>query len=94
MKKYIIFSFILILSACSVKQNVVKSASILPLEINKMAEGIEIEIVDLESLDSINIVVNKTHDLPSDYEPEDLILPEVSTTKNLYIRVVIHEDLK
>ena len=94
MKKYIIFSFILILSACSVKQNVVKSASILPLEINKMAEGIEIEIVDLESLDSINIVVNKTHDLPSDYEPEDLILPEVSTTKKLYIREVIHEDLK
>ena len=59
-----------------------------------MAEGIEIEIVDLESLDSINIVVNKTHDLPSDYEPEDLILPEVSTTKKLYIREVIHEDLK
>ena len=93
-KKYFIFALILILSACSTKHDVVKSASVYPVEVNKMAEGIEIDIVDLESLDSINIVVNKTHDLPSDYEPEDLILPEVSTTKKLYIREVIHEDLK
>ncbi len=82
------------LSGCISKEETLKVSSIHPVNIKEMADGIEIDIVDLESLDSINIVVNKTHDLPSDYEPEDLILPDVSTTKKLYVREVIHDDLK
>ena len=93
-KKYVILCIILILSGCISKEETMKVASVHPIEIKEMADGIEIDIVDLESLDSINIVVNKTHDLPSDYEPEDLILPDVSTTKKLYVREIIHEDLK
>lgn len=93
-KKYLIIAMILMLSACTTNQETATTASLHPFDINKIAESIEIDIVDLESLDSINIVVNKTHDLPSDYEPEDLILPDVSTTKKLYIREIIHADLK
>jgi len=37
--------------------------------------------IDLISLDSINILINKTHPLPSDYVPEDMIKPNVICKK-------------
>ena len=92
MKKLIILMFVVMLFSCADK-NDIKTASIQNFNINEKASLIEIDIVDLESLDSINILVNKTHDLPEDYEPCDLIQPDVSTTKTLYVREVIHDDL-
>lgn len=94
MKKLLIFFGIVLLMSCTVKKEEIKKASLTNMKISEIASMIEIEIVDLEGLDSINILVNKKNDLPADYEPSDLIHPDVSTTKNLTVREVIHEDLK
>lgn len=40
------------------------------------------EVVDLMSLDSINILVNKKHALPEDYVPSDLVKPNVHCMKD------------
>lgn len=42
---------------------------------------------DTTSLDSLLLLANKTHALPSDYEPSDLVLPQVRGDKDgLYLR--------
>lgn len=92
MKKFIFLIILLLLTGCKSEQKTVY-ASLKNINVDKYAAEIEIDIVDLKSLDSINILVNKTHSLPDDYEPADLIEPEVSTTKKLYVREIIHEDL-
>lgn len=92
LKKICVCFLILLLSGCTVENNI-DSAAIHNIELLDKASSLEIDIVDLESLDSINILVNKNHHLPEDYEPEDLIEPNVSTTKKLYVREVIHDDL-
>lgn len=93
MKITVIFLVLMLLCGCNSEEVKIKSVSLNPFDIKTNADSIEIEIVDLESLDSINILVNKKNDLPEDYEPSDLILPDVSTTKKLYVREVIHADL-
>lgn len=92
MKKAITLLLIILLLGCK-SQKKPESASIININVENYASEIEIDIVDLVSLDSINILVNKTHSLPSDYEPSDLIEPDVLTTKKLYVREIIHEDL-
>lgn len=43
--------------------------------------------LDFISLDSIYLLANKTHPLPSDYEPSDLVVPNVKATKqNIQLR--------
>lgn len=49
--------------------------------------------VDLTSPDSINVLVNKTHPLPEDYEPDDLVIIDVPATKEIYLRQILEEDL-
>ncbi len=34
------------------------------------------------SYDSIYVIINKTHPLPEDYEPTDLVVPNVKATKD------------
>ncbi len=92
MKTVLVLMILLLLFGCKAEEKTI-TASINNINVDKYASEIEIDIVDLVSLDSINILVNKTHDLPEDYEPSDLIEPEVSTTKKLYVREIIHDDL-
>ena len=40
------------------------------------------DVPDLTSLDSITLIVNKQHGLPEDYEPQDLVTPEVTLAKS------------
>lgn len=94
LKKGLFFILLVMLAGCSVEKEEISSASLNRIDIQSIASEIEFSIVDLQSLDSINILVNKTHELPADYEPEDLIAPDVSTTKKLTVREVIHNDLK
>ena len=93
MKKLLIFFGIVLLMSCTVKKEEIKKASLTNMKISEIASMIEIEIVDLEGLDSINILVNKKNDLPADYEPSDLIHPDVSTTKNLLSYIEQLENL-
>ncbi len=41
------------------------------------SEEIPAEILDFEDFNSIHVIINKKHELPEDYEPEDLVEPEV-----------------
>lgn len=38
--------------------------------------------IDLESVDSINVIINKQHDLPSDFVPKNLVKPNVTLGKD------------
>ena len=92
MKKTFVFFLLFCCFGCTA-ENKILSTSIKNINIIEKASTIEIDIIDLESFDSIQILVNKNHSLPEDYEPKDLIEPNVSTTKKLFVREVLHDDL-
>ena len=54
-----------------------------PASDNKDGEGdIMMEVPDLTSLDSITLIVNKQRPLGEDYEPADLVKPDVPLAKS------------
>lgn len=44
-------------------------------------QAITINELDHTSFDSIAVIINKKHPLPEDYEPSDLVIPNVQATK-------------
>lgn len=42
--------------------------------------------IDIDSYQSINVIINKERNLPSDFKPDDLVVPNVDLMKDLYLR--------
>lgn len=80
---------VLILSGCSAKpkdnhENTPNSNQQVSQDpsTNTNTGELEMNIPDLTSLDSITLIVNKQHGLPSDYVPSNLVKPDVPLTKS------------
>ncbi len=106
-RKWIVLVCSFMLMGCSVlnpKKDEEEMKDPLPTEIptvtdpavepHETEEPTAADLLDLVSYDSIHVIINKKHPLPEDYEPDDLIVPDVPAMKELTMRKEAADAMK